>query len=100
MLLKKLPALTLFLTLTHAAAFSNPLPPPGTGELGKRDCVANGCLCNPDRGTGDFCGYCQPLQVDCPNEAICYTSLYHCGDGGRCCTYGQVAECVSGQRPC
>jgi len=57
MLLKALPILTLFLVLTQAASLANPFTEPDTSDLNKRDCVLDGCKCNPSMPAGVYCGF-------------------------------------------
>ncbi|PUU73217.1 hypothetical protein B9Z19DRAFT_1095568 [Tuber borchii] len=96
MLIKSLPVLTLFLTLTHAAALANPFTGIDTSDLAKRDCTP-GCTCASGVSPGLYCGYC--AAVTSCTSAGCFDNVYQCGNGGSCCSYGYRTSCANRQGP-
>ncbi|PWW76204.1 hypothetical protein C7212DRAFT_279135 [Tuber magnatum] len=100
MLLKPLPFLALFLTLTHAAALANPFAEPDDiSELDKRACTYDGCKCSTSYSAGLYCGYCAAV-ITCKNGKPCEDNVYQCGAGGKCCNYGVRNSCKHNQGPC
>ncbi|KAG0134859.1 hypothetical protein HOY82DRAFT_515710 [Tuber indicum] len=99
MLLKPIPVLALFFTLTHAAALANPFAEADTSDLEKRACVYDGCKCSTSWSPGLYCGYCAAVTT-CKNGYPCEDNVYQCGTGGKCCNYGVKTTCKNNQGPC
>ena len=100
-LLKSLPVLILFLTLTHAAALANPFAGVDTSDLDTRsdpNCIYN-CKCEPNASPGVYCGYCWAVK-SCPLGSPCNNDVYQCGHNGNCCSFGKRDSCAKGADPC
>ncbi|KAG0641861.1 hypothetical protein HOY80DRAFT_1134977 [Tuber brumale] len=97
MLLKPLPILALFLTLTHAAALADPFAE-ADSDLEKRACVSDGCKCDSSYSAGLYCGYCAAVK-SCTSSS-CFKNVYQCGSGGKCCNYGVRTSCKNFDGPC
>lgn len=95
--MKSLPVVTLFLTLTHAVALTNPFTGVDTSDLDKPSCTYN-CKCDPSYPGGLYCGYCLAV-TSCVSED-CEKDVYQCGTGGDCCVFGVRDSCESFQGPC
>ncbi|CUS10971.1 unnamed protein product [Tuber aestivum] len=96
-LLKTLPIIALFLTLTHAVALANPFTEPDTNDLEKRACDNDGCKCDPSYSAGLYCGHC--LAVKSCQSGACLDNVYQCGRGGKCCNYGVRTSCKNDNGP-
>ncbi|PWW80893.1 hypothetical protein C7212DRAFT_274324 [Tuber magnatum] len=97
MLLKPISVLALFLTLTHAVAIANPFTALDTSDLEKRDCNHGSCKCDPSYSPGLYCGYC--MAVKSCKSGSCLNSVYQCGSGGKCCSYGFRTSCKNSDGP-
>ncbi|PUU73024.1 hypothetical protein B9Z19DRAFT_1095983, partial [Tuber borchii] len=96
MLIKSLPILTLFLTLTHAAALANPFTGIDTSDLAKRACTSS-CSCDPSASPGLYCGYCWAVTSCLSGD--CFNDVYQCGTGGNCYCFGRRDSCVARDGP-